>query len=314
MFFFLILIQAKFHLFRLRLSLVLKFLSKAMELRVVLLTIFSFSFCLSVKVEESDGLLDLIRDVGYKAEAHQVETEDGYLLKIHRILPNSKKSSAKKKPVFLMHGVLTTAADFVVTGPEIALGYLLADHGYDVWLGNARGSLHSMIHRNYSVETKEFWAFSWHEIGFYDLPVMIDYVLNVTKARQTFYVGYSQGTTALLVLLSSRPEYNQKIARGHLMATAAFVYYAPHPRLRRFGQRVENGFLDEYRFANFEPVWSTTKLLGRYFCNSKRKLTSNQCQSVVFTLAAFFGSNHEEVEIDTVSVLKLTRLTLLSII
>lgn len=85
-----------------------------------------------LKPKRSDGVVDLITTAGYQGEAHRIETEDGYLLKIHRLLPNPKKSrSIRRKPVFLMHGILATAADFLLTGPDIALGYLLADHGYD---------------------------------------------------------------------------------------------------------------------------------------------------------------------------------------
>lgn len=51
---------------------------------------------------------------------HQVETEDGYLLCVHRIkskVPNKSRLG----PVFFLHGLIATAADFIVTGPDKAL-------------------------------------------------------------------------------------------------------------------------------------------------------------------------------------------------
>lgn len=170
--------------------------------------------------ESDDDVLELINSAGYKGESHLVETQDGYILKVHRIVP--KKPNTLKKPVFLMHGLLAASADFVITGPQTALAYYLSDAGYDVWMGNARGNKHSSKHKKFHPDSKNYWSFSWHEIGFYDLPAMLDYVLKFKNSTKLFYVGHSQGTTSLLVLLSSHPEYNEKIIQGHLMAVSAY--------------------------------------------------------------------------------------------
>lgn len=189
---------------------------------VLALTFLSCDFGSAVLLRTSDSVLQLIADAGYYGEAHQVVTEDGYLLTVHRVLPAFIDQGRTRKPVFLMHGIVATAADFLITGPNVALGFYLAQCGYDVWLGNARGSRHSMKHPIYSPDSKEFWQFSWHEIGYYDLAAMIDYILAVNRASQLFFIGHSQGTTTLLVLLSTRPEYNYKIAQAHMMAPSAF--------------------------------------------------------------------------------------------
>lgn len=104
-----------------------------------------------------------------------------------------------------------------------------------VWFGNARGSRYSMKHKNFSSDSREFWTFSWHEIGYYDLPAMIDYVLRESKSPELFYAGHSQGTTSLLVLLSTRPEYNKKITEAHLMAPSAFRKKLPRLRTIIYG-------------------------------------------------------------------------------
>jgi lysosomal acid lipase/cholesteryl ester hydrolase len=201
------------------------------KMRLVVLTVFLVCCRCNAKVlSKSDSVLELISNAGYQGETHEVETEDGHYLRVHRVLPKFPQNGKRQNPVFLMHGILATAADFLVTGPEIALAFLLADNDYDVWLGNARGNKFSTEHRNYSSSSKEFWTFSWHEIGFYDLPAMIDYMLNETKALKAFYVGHSQGTTAFLVMLSTRPEYNNKIIEAHLMAPSAFRKKLPRLR------------------------------------------------------------------------------------
>lgn len=81
---------------------------------------------------KTDQVLELIANAGYKGKSNTVETEDGYILKLHRLIP---KKSNGRRPVLVMHGIAVTAADFLITGKDIALAYLLSDCGYDVWLG-----------------------------------------------------------------------------------------------------------------------------------------------------------------------------------
>lgn len=59
----------------------------------------------------------MIRRDGYTAEAHVVQTEDGYLLTMHRI-PGKSGAPA----IFLQHGVLGSSADWVILGRGKALG------------------------------------------------------------------------------------------------------------------------------------------------------------------------------------------------
>lgn len=109
---------------------------------------------------------------------------------------------------------------------------MLADAGYDVWMGNARGTEPSREHVRLSPngpKQKEYWSFSWHQIGVFDLTASIDYVLNETKYEKLNYIGFSQGTTSFLVLTSMRPEYNDKIIEANLMAPVALLKGSRNP-------------------------------------------------------------------------------------
>lgn len=62
----------------------------------------------------------------------------------------------------------------------------------------------------------------------YDLSAMIDFILVQTNQSQLIYTGYSQGGTSVFVLLSERPEFNEKFQSIHLLA-GAVVYTNSNP-------------------------------------------------------------------------------------
>lgn len=156
-------------------------------------------------------------------------TDDGYILEIHRITGSPMSPPRKgKQPVLLMHGLFDSSAAWIVMHPSNGLGYLLADQGFDVWLGNARGNRYS---RNHVVlnpngddnHRKKFWNFSWHEIGIYDLPAMIDLVLLMTGKDKLHYIGHSLGTTVFFVMCAELPKYNDKIIEANLLAPTVHI-------------------------------------------------------------------------------------------
>lgn len=105
---------------------------------------------------------ELIEAHGYVAETHQICTEDGYYLTVHRVLPNDRVPSvslnadiintdaavmnsedhnlsisaenyqlseisgcyisSSRLPVIINHGLVSSSADWVLLGPHKALG------------------------------------------------------------------------------------------------------------------------------------------------------------------------------------------------
>nr|CAD7439158.1 unnamed protein product [Timema bartmani] len=169
---------------------------------------------------------NLARKYGYLAESHKVKTQDGYLLTVHRIpgIASLDHNFDRPRPaVLLQHGLLCSSAEWVMLGINNALAYKLVDNGFDVWMGNARGNTYSQSHVSESVRNFKFWEFSWDEMGRYDLPAVVDYILSVTGQKELFYIGHSMGCTMFFVMCATHPEYNSKIRHMFAMAPVAFM-------------------------------------------------------------------------------------------
>lgn len=105
-----------------------------------------------------------------------------------------------------------------------ALAFEMANQGYDVWMGNSRGSTYSLNHTQYDYRHDwRYWDFSFHEIGLYDVPAEIDYVLQVRKKRSLAYVGHSQGNLAMFILQSFQPEWALKVKPFIALSPIAFI-------------------------------------------------------------------------------------------
>lgn len=250
----------------------------------------------------------MIRNNGYHAEEHTVKTTDGYWLTLHRI-PHEKHShclnelkpttECKKPVVFLQHGLLGSSADYIISGPEQGLAYILADAGYDVWLGNFRGNTYSRRHATISPESPSFWQFSWHEMGVKDLPEMIDYVLQQTSQRQLDYIGHSQGTTTFLVMTSTKPEYNIKIRSAHLMAPLAFMSHMRSPLIRTIARipMVKEKIEEQIGTGEFSPSADFISQAEQLFCKS-HAASQEMCSNAMFLLAGF---DSEELNVTLVA-------------
>lgn len=148
---------------------------------------------------------EIIERNGYPVEIHDVTTEDGYILNLFRIPHGKTKERGQEgPPVYLQHGFGSSSACFVNIGPK-SLGFILADAGYDVWLGNFRGSTYGRRHERLDDGEPDFWDFSVHENGVGDLPALLNRVRTIRRRKIT-YIGYSMGTMAFYVYGSLHPD------------------------------------------------------------------------------------------------------------
>ncbi|KAF0288963.1 Lipase 3 [Amphibalanus amphitrite] len=230
--------------------------------------------------ERALGMLDMARSRGYAAEEHIVTTADGYLLGIHRL-------PGRGAPVLLQHGLMDSSAAWLLN-PHRPLAYMLADRGYDVWLGNARGNTYSRAHVNITADDPEFWKFTWDQMGQYDSPAMIDYILETTGQQQIFWVGHSMGTTMFWVMMNDHPEYNDKVALMQGLGPVARVDHM-HSVIRIFApyaNEVELLFkwFGENEFLPAGSHWM--RIVQKYFCD-RDHVEEELCRNALFAIAGY---------------------------
>ncbi|RPA71073.1 alpha/beta-hydrolase [Ascobolus immersus RN42] len=196
---------------------------------------------------EEDALVDDLdyyaRRVGLRMREEEVQTEDGFVLKIQRVvvpgdspeswaLPrtapgwNETKDGTKKKPrypVLLMHGLLQSSGAYCAN-EERSLAFYLAKCGYDVWLGNNRCHF-TPQHTVLEPSDPRMWAWNICQMGNLDLPSLVSHVLSTTGFPKLGYVAHSQGTTQTFITLSSsqRPELGEKLSIFCALAPAVYA-------------------------------------------------------------------------------------------
>ncbi|CAB3259881.1 unnamed protein product [Arctia plantaginis] len=242
---------------------------------------------------------ELITKYGYPVEVHHVTTEDGYILELHRIPYGRDKSNVpnKNKPiVILMHGLLCSSAVWVLTGPGAGFGYILAEEGYDVWMGNFRGNRYSRRHVTLnpdSIFNIDFWKFSWDEHGNYDLPAIIDYALAHTGKDKLHYIGHSMGTTSFFTMASLRPQYNEKIISMQALAPVAYMAHNSNPLLEAiapFSNNIES-IADIVGHGEFLPSSQVFTWAGEVLCRDKAMFQS-MCSNILFLIGGWDEAQH----------------------
>jgi pimeloyl-ACP methyl ester carboxylesterase len=168
------------------------------ELIVILSILFVFSTGTNTRNKDifcndpdcGKNVTQLILSKGYPAQEYIVTTlRDQYLLGIQRIVKTGTKGV-----VLLQHGLLDASHTWVLNFPTQSLGFLLADAGYDVWLGNVRGNTYARACLKHKPTEPAFWDFTFDDFIEDDLPSVISFILNTTKQSKLFYIGHSQGT------------------------------------------------------------------------------------------------------------------------
>jgi lysosomal acid lipase/cholesteryl ester hydrolase len=82
----------------------------------------------------------------------------------------------------------------------------LINAGFDVWLDGNRGTLYQRETTPEQLEEAEFWDFTAMDMGMYDQPAQIEYILEQTGKESLSFWGYSMGTMQIMYAIGVAQE------------------------------------------------------------------------------------------------------------
>ena len=62
--------------------------------------------------------------------------------------------------IYLQHPALASVAVYIEKGRNESLAFMIADAGYDLWMGHFRGYEHSRKHKYLTISDREYWNYS----------------------------------------------------------------------------------------------------------------------------------------------------------
>lgn len=256
---------------------------------VFLLVAVFTAICAAGDPEETMTVPEIIEFWGYPAETYAAITDDGYVLTMHRIPHGKKKSSTLNRPVvFLQHGLLCSSSNWVTNLPSNSLAFVLADAGFDVWMGNVRGNTYSTAHIKYKTNESKYWEFSWDEMAKYDLPAMINHALFISGKKSLYYVGHSQGTMMAFAGLSMHKSLAKKVDVFFALAPVAKVAHTESPiRYLAYFTPLIKLMFGEFGVRDFMPSTKLVKWLAEKICPEE----SDACDNILFLLSGYDISN-----------------------
>eukprot|EP00743_Colponemidia_sp_Colp-15_P001619 GILK01001768.1.p1 GENE.GILK01001768.1~~GILK01001768.1.p1 ORF type:complete len:468 (-),score=69.68 GILK01001768.1:364-1767(-) len=187
-----------------------------------------------------DNVRDQILAHGYDFDEHKVQTSDGFILGVfrlktrdaHKHKTQGNTTRARREAVLMQHGLLNTCLPFVQNGKGLAPAFILADQGFDVWLGNNRCNKHSRKHVKLDPSDDEFWNWAIDDLAI-DVEAMVDFICNKTGNSQLTYIGHSQGAAQGLEAFSTNEKLCAKIKLFVCLSPGAFVKPLTNPWLKR---------------------------------------------------------------------------------
>jgi lysosomal acid lipase/cholesteryl ester hydrolase len=242
---------------------------------------------ISTDPEQNMNASQLISYWGYPVEQYDVTSEDGYISYIFRI-PYGKNASTNTGPnkpvVFMQHGLECDCTNWITNLPSESAGFVFADAGFDVWLGNARGCTYGLRHQTLSYKDTAFWQFTWDEMAKYDIPAQVNAVLSMTGQSQLYYMGHSEGTLVGFAEFSQDQDFAKKIKQFYALGPVATVknLMGPLSWIAPFTNEIDL-LCEIFGYNEFLPNSIWMDMMAALFCGDEA--IAGLCDDVLFLIA-----------------------------
>ncbi|KAF2077849.1 hypothetical protein CYY_000811 [Polysphondylium violaceum] len=252
-------------------------------IKTILLIVVSIQLvnCLTVSQEASSSIEEIVASYGYPIEKHSVLTTDGYILTVHRIPFGKNGKTSNNKPILLQHGLCDSSFTWIFNLPGYGLGYILADQGYDVWMINFRGNAYSLGHTKFTDKDSAFWDFSFDQLGLYDTPNTIDYILRQTGATKCAIVGHSQGNQAAWISFLRVAGFSNKVSYVAALAPISTITNMRNDFFNVMAELHVDGALVGLGFQRFLPKPSTLRKEFILYCGLCKRCCATGIEMLV---------------------------------
>jgi len=143
------------------------------------------------------------------------------------------------------------------------------------------------MHKWLNPNQDAFWAFSWDQFVFYDMPARFEYVRAVTGQEQLVYIGHSEGTMQGFAAFS----YNQTLASYVklfvALAPVAMLGHMTLPFIHLLTSIPEWIVWDVFGHKSFGESGTAFQQIEAWIC----KFIPQNCQNVLCVLAGCESSN-----------------------
>jgi predicted alpha/beta hydrolase len=198
-----------------------------------------------------------------------VRTEDGRDLTVHHIRGEAEPTEG---PVLLQHGTGVRANLFYGAPIPRSIVDVLVEAGFDVWLGNWRGSI-DLPECDYTLD----------EVARYDHPALIAAVLRETGAQTLKAVVHCQGSTSFALACAGGlvPEVTDVVSN-------AVSFHIDVPRLSKLQMQLLLPVMS-IGFPGFDPQWTIrptalrARLLAAWARTVRRECREPVCQMANYT-------------------------------